>query len=129
MLKMRLERIDDFEVLTSNDSEQGYELALAERPDLILMDLEMPVVDRWEPVRTLKNDPQTRHKAPAPQRAGDCARQQARPHRLGGSPQRARFRVRQNRCDGVPTCLIHAPRARGVKAWPGNAGARGKTSA
>jgi hypothetical protein len=37
--------------------------------------------------------------------------------------------VRQNRCDGVPTCLIHAPRARGVKAWPGNAGARGKTSA
>jgi CheY-like chemotaxis protein len=61
MLKMRLERIDDFEVLTSNDSEQGYELALAERPDVILMDLEMPVVDRWEPLRALKNDPQTRH--------------------------------------------------------------------
>ena len=36
-------------------------MALAEHPDLILMDLEMPVVDRWEPVRTLKNDPQTRH--------------------------------------------------------------------
>jgi CheY-like chemotaxis protein len=36
-------------------------LALAERPDLILMDLEMPVVDRWEPVRALKNDPQTHH--------------------------------------------------------------------
>ena len=51
MLKMRFERIDDFEVLTSNDSEQGCKLALAERPDLILMDLEMPVVDRWEPVR------------------------------------------------------------------------------
>ena len=61
MLKMRFERIDDFQVLTSNDSEQGCELALAEHPDLILMDLEMPVVDRWEPVRTLKNDPQTRH--------------------------------------------------------------------
>jgi len=61
MLKMRFERIDDFQVLTSNDSEQGRELALAERPDLILMDLEMPVVDRWEPVRTLKNDSQTRH--------------------------------------------------------------------
>jgi two-component system cell cycle response regulator DivK len=61
MLKMRFERIDGFEVLTSNDSEQGCELALAERPDLILMDLEMPVVDRWEPVRALKNDPQTRH--------------------------------------------------------------------
>ena len=61
MLKMRFERIDDFQVLTSNDSEQGCELALAEHPDLILMDLEMPVVDRWEPVRALKNDPQTRH--------------------------------------------------------------------
>ena len=61
MLKMRFERIDGFEVLTSNDSEQGRELALTERPDLILMDLEMPVIDRWEPVWTLKNDPQTRH--------------------------------------------------------------------
>jgi CheY-like chemotaxis protein len=61
MLKMRFERIDDFQVLTSNDSEQGCELALTERPDVILMDLEMPVVDRWEPVRALKNDPQTLH--------------------------------------------------------------------
>ena len=60
MLKMRLERIGDFEVVASNDSEQGCKLALTERPDVILMDLEMPVVDRWEPVRTLKNDPQTR---------------------------------------------------------------------
>lgn len=60
MLKMRLERIGDFEVLASNDSEQGCKLALTDRPDVILMDLEMPVVDRWEPVRTLKNDPQTR---------------------------------------------------------------------
>jgi CheY-like chemotaxis protein len=61
MLKMRLERVDNFEVLASNDSDQGCELALTERPDVILMDLEMPLVDRWEPVRALKNDPQTRH--------------------------------------------------------------------
>jgi two-component system cell cycle response regulator DivK len=60
MLKMRFERIDGFEVLTSNDCEQGCKLAFTERPDIILMDLEMPVVDRWEPVRTLKNDPHTR---------------------------------------------------------------------
>ena len=33
----------------------------------------------------------------------------ARPHRLGGSPQGARFRVRQDQCDGAPTCLILAP--------------------
>ena len=60
MLKTRLERSGDFEVLAAGDSERGCELAVTERPDVILMDLEMPVVDRWEPVRTLKSDPQTR---------------------------------------------------------------------
>src|SRR5262249_29418303 len=60
MLKMRLERVGDFEVLAAGDSEKGRKLALTERPDVILMDLEMPVSDRWQPVRTLKNDPQTR---------------------------------------------------------------------
>ena len=60
MLKMRLERVGDFEVLAAGDSEKGCKLALTERPDVILMDLEMPVVDRWEPVRRLKEDPHTR---------------------------------------------------------------------
>ena len=60
MLKMRLERVDDFEVLAADDSEKGYEVALTEHPDVILMDLEMPGIDRWESVRRLKNDPQTR---------------------------------------------------------------------
>jgi CheY-like chemotaxis protein len=60
MLKMRLERADDFEVLVSDNSEQGCKLALTEHPDLILMDLEMPDDDRWEAVRRLKNNPQTR---------------------------------------------------------------------
>jgi CheY-like chemotaxis protein len=50
----------DFEVLAAEDSEGGCKLAVTEQPDVILMDLEMPVVDRWEPVRTLKNDPHTR---------------------------------------------------------------------
>jgi two-component system cell cycle response regulator DivK len=61
MLKRRLERRGDFEVLAAESSEQGCKLAVTERPDVILMDLEMPVMDRWEPVRTLKKDPQTRH--------------------------------------------------------------------
>ena len=60
MLKTRLERVDDFEVLAVDDSEKGCELAVTEHPDVILMDLEMPVIDRWEAVRRLKNDPQTR---------------------------------------------------------------------
>jgi CheY-like chemotaxis protein len=61
MLKMRLERVGDFEVLAAEDSEKGCKLAMTERPDVILMDLEMPVVDRWESVRTLKKDPRTRN--------------------------------------------------------------------
>ncbi len=60
MLKTRLERVDDFEVLAVDDSEKGCELAVTEHPDVILMDLEMPVIDRWEAVRRLKSDPQTR---------------------------------------------------------------------
>ena len=61
MLKRRLERCGDFKVLAADDSEQGCKLAVTERPDVILMDLEMPVMDRWEAVRTLKKDPRTRN--------------------------------------------------------------------
>jgi CheY-like chemotaxis protein len=61
MLKTRLERFGGFEVLATEDSEQGCKLAVTEHPDVILLDLEMPVIDRWEPVRTLKKDPRTRN--------------------------------------------------------------------
>ena len=60
MLKMRLELTDEFEVLVAGDGEQGCEIAAAKRPDLILMDLEMPVVDGWEATRRLKSKPETR---------------------------------------------------------------------
>ena len=60
MLKMRLELLDEFEVLTAEDGEKGCAMALSETPDIILMDLEMPVVDGWEATRRLKSDPQTR---------------------------------------------------------------------
>src|SRR5262249_50992422 len=61
MPKRRLERCGDCEVLAAKDSELGCKLAVTERPDVIMLDLEMPVVDRWEPVRTLKKDPRTRN--------------------------------------------------------------------
>ena len=60
MLKMRLELLGDFEVLTAENGERGCELAIAELPDIILMDLEMPIVDGWEATRRLKGNPKTR---------------------------------------------------------------------
>ena len=59
MLKMRLELLGEFEVLAAEDGEKGCKIALRERPDIILMDLEMPVIDGWEATRRLKGNPQT----------------------------------------------------------------------
>jgi len=61
MLKMRLELLGDFEVLAAEDGEKGCELATSERPDIILMDLEMPIIDGWEATRRLKSKPETRN--------------------------------------------------------------------
>ena len=61
MLKMRLERVGEFDVLAANDTEQGCNLASTQRPDIILMDLEMPDADCWEVVRRLKKGAQTGH--------------------------------------------------------------------
>src|SRR5215471_9116703 len=60
MLKMRLELLGDFEVLAAQDGEKGCAMAVSECPDIILMDLEMPVLDGWEATRRLRGNPQTR---------------------------------------------------------------------
>ena len=60
MPKMRLELLGDFEVLTAEDGGKGCEMAAVEQPDIILTDLEMPVVDGWEATRRLKSNPETR---------------------------------------------------------------------
>lgn len=60
MLKMRLELLDNYEVLVADNGETGCTAAIAERPDLILMDLDLPVVDGWEATRRLKSSAETR---------------------------------------------------------------------
>src|SRR5262245_30050638 len=60
MLKMRLELLGTFEVLTAEDGEKGSEMAAGEQRDIILMDLEMPVVDGWEAVGRLHGNTETR---------------------------------------------------------------------
>ena len=60
MLKLRLELLGDFEVLAAENGEKGCEMAATEQPDIVLMDLEMPVVDGWEATRRLRANPQTR---------------------------------------------------------------------
>ncbi len=60
MLSRRLRR-KKFEVLVAVDGQAGVEVATAEQPDLILMDMRMPVLDGWEATRRLKASPETRH--------------------------------------------------------------------
>ncbi len=59
MLSRRLER-RGFEVLVAIDGKEGIKVARAENPDLILMDMSLPVLDGWEATRQLKADTETR---------------------------------------------------------------------
>ena len=58
MLSRRLQR-RGFEVLIAADGEQGLAIAAAEQPDLILMDMSLPILDGWEATRRLKAAPGT----------------------------------------------------------------------
>jgi two-component system, cell cycle response regulator DivK len=59
MLSRRLIR-RGYEIVVAIDGEQGITAATSECPDLILMDMSLPVVDGWEATRRLKAEPQTR---------------------------------------------------------------------
>jgi two-component system, cell cycle response regulator DivK len=59
MLSRRLER-RGYEVIIAADGLQGETMARADRPDLILMDMSLPVMDGWELARRLKDDESTR---------------------------------------------------------------------
>ncbi|MCG6899301.1 MAG: response regulator [Gammaproteobacteria bacterium] len=58
MLTRRLLR-RSYDVIIAVDGRQGVELAQSERPDLILMDMSLPVMDGWSATRTIKDNPAT----------------------------------------------------------------------
>jgi CheY-like chemotaxis protein len=60
VLKSRLTRAGHT-VLVAPDGAQAVTMAAAERPDLILMDLSLPVLDGWEATRRIKSALETRH--------------------------------------------------------------------
>jgi len=53
MLSRRLKR-NGYDVLIATDGQQGVDVAIAEIPDLILMDMSLPVIDGWEATRRIK---------------------------------------------------------------------------
>ena len=58
MLSRRLER-RGYEVVMAVDGADGVARAKAELPDLILMDMSLPVIDGWEATRRIRQDPDT----------------------------------------------------------------------
>jgi CheY-like chemotaxis protein len=58
MLSRRLIR-KGFEIVTARDGQAGIDQASKERPDLILMDMSLPVLDGWQATQAIKNDPAT----------------------------------------------------------------------
>ena len=59
MLSRRLVR-SGYEVVLAVDGAQGVAMAASDAPDLVLMDMSLPVLDGWEATRRLKADPATR---------------------------------------------------------------------
>ncbi len=59
MLQTRFELIGDFEILVAVNGNDGLAMVANERPDLVLMDLNLPDIDGWEVTRRLKADPST----------------------------------------------------------------------
>ncbi|MCW5944064.1 MAG: response regulator [Fimbriimonadaceae bacterium] len=57
MLSRRLER-RGYEVVLAVDGGEGVDKAQSERPDLILMDMSLPVIDGWEATRRIKAQPE-----------------------------------------------------------------------
>ena len=59
MLSRRLTR-NGYEVSVAVDGQQGVDMAVSAKPDLILMDMSLPVIDGWEATRRIKANDATR---------------------------------------------------------------------
>jgi len=59
MLSRRLER-KGYEVAMAEDGQKGVDMSKSENPDLILMDLSLPVMDGWEATSNIKEDDDTK---------------------------------------------------------------------
>jgi len=57
-LSRRLRR-RGFDVVLAHDGQQGIDVAQAEKPDVILLDMNLPVMDGWTAARKLRDDPET----------------------------------------------------------------------
>lgn len=95
MLSRRLER-KGYQVVMAVDGQQGVEMARAEKPDLILMDMSLPVLDGWAATRQIKAAPET---ATIPVIALTA-------HAMQGDEERARAAG----CDDYDTKPIDLPR-------------------
>ena len=60
MLSRRLKR-KGFEILIAQNGQLGVELCIKEVPDLILMDLSLPIMDGWEAIEVIKNEASIKH--------------------------------------------------------------------
>ena len=98
MLTRRLER-KGFEVVIASDGQIGIDMASSSNPDIILMDLSLPVVDGWEATRQIKADPATQSIPVIALTA----------HAMAGDEQKARAAG----CDDYDTKPIDLPRLLG----------------
>jgi len=107
MLSRRLIR-RGYDVVLAFDGAQGVEMARTEAPDLVLMDMSLPVLDGWEATRRIKRDPAT---AALPVIALTS-------HAMAGDEARARSAG----CDDFDTKPIDLERLLGkIERWLGRA--------